>query len=146
MSITTEIPLSLVELRAAVEQFYAEHFHLLDAGAAEQWALTFTEDGVFQPPGGKPPVRGRAALASGVAAGYRKLLDAGETHRHWHGMLAVDPRDDATVRVRCYALILATPVGGPTRSHLSCVCDDVLVREGGRLLVRERRVSRDDMP
>jgi hypothetical protein len=146
MSLTAEKPrLALAELRAEVEQFYARHFHLLDSGQAAEWALTFTEDGAFHPPGDRAPVRGRAALADGVGAGYQRLLDAGEVHRHWHGMIAVDARDDGTVHVRCYALILATPRGGPTRSHLSCVCDDIFVREGGALLVRERRVSRDDL-
>ncbi|WP_432840370.1 nuclear transport factor 2 family protein [Dactylosporangium sp. CA-092794] len=144
MTIAPQHRLTLAELRAEIEQFYAEHFHLLDSGAAAEWARTFTEDGVFVPPGGKAPVRGREALATGVAAGYQRLLAAGEVHRHWHGMVAVHPRADGTVQVRCYALILATPRGGPTRTHLSCFAEDVFVREEGRLLLRERRVSRDD--
>ncbi|MCK2221092.1 nuclear transport factor 2 family protein [Actinomadura sp. ATCC 31491] len=142
---TTTGIITPAELRAEVEQFYAAHFHLLDEGRAEEWALTFTDDGVFHPPGGREPVRGRAALAGGVGAGYRRLLEADEVHRHWHGMIEITPRAaDGAVLVRCYALILATPSGGPTRTHLSCVCEDVLVRVEGRLLVRERRVHRDD--
>ena len=30
-----------------IQQFYARHFQLLDSGAAEEWALTFTQDGSF---------------------------------------------------------------------------------------------------
>ncbi|GIG63089.1 hypothetical protein Lfu02_74610 [Longispora fulva] len=137
---------ALAELRAEVEQFYATHFHLLDSGAAEEWALTFTEDGAFHPPSGADPVRGRAALTAGVGAGYQRLLEAGEVHRHWHGMVAVEAAGDGTVRAKCYALILATPVGGTARVHLTCVCEDVLVRDGEKLLVAERRVTRDDLP
>lgn len=144
MSATTSDTAVLTQLRAEVEQFYAEHFHLLDSGAAQEWANTFTADGAFVPPDGRPTVHGRQALATSVAAGYQRLLAAGETHRHWHGMVAIRPQDDGTLHVHCYALILATPRGGPTRTHLSCLAQDIFVREQGRLLLRERRVSRDD--
>ena len=126
-----------------VMQFYAEHMHRLDSGAADEWAAMFVEDGTFEMPVLPEPVRGRVELSVMVRRGAERLAAAGEVHRHWHGMVAVHPEGD-TVMVRCYAMIYATPRGGETRLHRSCVCEDVLVRENGELKVRHRRVTRDD--
>ena len=133
-------------LYAEVQQFYAEHFQLLDEGAADKWAEMFTEDGTFAPPTLPEPVRGRADLAAAVRRSAGELATASEVHRHWHGMVAVHPQDDGSLRVRCYALVIATLRRGETRIHRACVCEDVLVREEGRLRVRTRRVTRDDLP
>lgn len=126
-----------------VMQFYAEQMQRLDSGAADEWAATFTEDGTFDMPVLPEPVRGRAQLSAMVRRSAEQLAAAGEVRRHWHGMVAVRPEGD-TVAVRCYAMIYATPLGGETRLHRSCVCEDVLVRENGKLEVRDRRVTRDD--
>ncbi|MET9295644.1 nuclear transport factor 2 family protein [Streptomyces sp. NPDC003077] len=140
MSLTTLTP---ERLRAGIEQFYARHLHLLDDGDAEAWAETFTEDGVFALPGRPEPTRGRAALAEGARRAHAERRGSGETHRHWHGMTDISPRDDGTVHVRCYALVVATPRGGDPRLHRSCVCEDVLVPVGSGWQVRSRRVTRD---
>jgi 3-phenylpropionate/cinnamic acid dioxygenase small subunit len=133
------------ELYAQVQQFYARHFQLLDAGRAEEWAQTFTTDGWFWPKLLPEPVRGRAALAAGVRRTHEKLAAEDVQHRHWHGMLDVQPRPDGSLDVRCYALIFATPRGDAPRLHLTCVCEDVLVREDGEWRVAQRRVTRDDL-
>lgn len=132
-------------LHAEVQQFYAGQFQLLDSGAAEEWADTFTEDGSFAPPTLPRPVRGKAALAAAVREAHAALAEAGEQHRHWLGMTRIDVKDADTLGVRGYALVFATPAGGESRVHRVCVCDDVLVRQDGEWLVRERRVSRDDL-
>ncbi len=139
-------PAGLAELYAQVQQFYARHFHLLDSGDARAWAETFTEDGWFWPQVLPEPVVGRAALTAGVLRTREKLAAANEQHRHWHGMVHVEPVDERTVRVRCYAQIFAIPAGGPARLHLHCVCEDVLVRDGDQWRVSQRKVSRDDLP
>ncbi|ASW54615.1 nuclear transport factor 2 family protein [Plantactinospora sp. KBS50] len=136
----------LAELYAQVQQFYARHFQLLDSGDAAAWAETFTADGWFWPQVLPEPVRGRAALTAGVLRTREKLAAANEQHRHWHGMVHVEPIDEETVSVRCYAQIFAIPAGGPARLHLHCVCEDVLVREDGQWRVRQRKVTRDDLP
>ena len=110
------------DLYTEVQQFYARHFHLLDAGRAAEWAETFTVDGWFWPRTLPEPVRGRAALTAGVRRTHERLAEAGEQHRHWHGMVDVRPRDDGDLDVRCYALIYVIPRGEAPRLHLSCVC------------------------
>lgn len=98
-----------VQLFAEVQQFYARHMQYLDDGAAEEWAATFTEDGSFLPPSLPEPVRGRTALAAGARKAAAGLAEAGEVHRHLLSMVAVDPQDDGTLKVRSYAQIVATP-------------------------------------
>ncbi|MCX5199462.1 nuclear transport factor 2 family protein [Streptomyces sp. NBC_00249] len=131
---------------AQVQQFYAEHMQLLDAGSVDAWALTFTEDAVFDVPTLPAPMRGREALRESLRRTTEELAAAGVQRRHWHGMVAVFPQGDGTLRVRCYALVFSTPQGQQPALHRVCVCEDVLVREEGRLLVRTRKVTRDDLP
>jgi 3-phenylpropionate/cinnamic acid dioxygenase small subunit len=137
--------ISASQLQAEVQQFYAKHFQLLDSGDEQAWVQTFTADGWFWPAVLPEPVRGRAALAAGVAATHKKLAEAGERHRHWHGMVYVEPAGDDAVKVRCYAQIFAIPIGGQARLAMHCVCEDLLVRDEGEWKVAERRVSRDDL-
>jgi hypothetical protein len=145
MTIQVEAP-PFAQLYVEVQQFYARHFHLLDAGKAEEWAETFTEDGWFWPQTIPQPARGRAILTEGVRGQHERLNAIGEQHRHWHGMIDVEPRPDGALSVRCYALVYATPEGGPTRIHAACVCEDLLVRgDDGALRVAGRRVTRDDI-
>ncbi|MFE2672111.1 hypothetical protein [Streptomyces mirabilis] len=47
--------------------------------------------------------------------------------------------------VHSYTTVYASPRGGESRVHRVCTCTDVLVRQGGRLLVRTREVARDDL-
>lgn len=130
-----------------IQQFYAEQMHLLDSGDAAGWAAMFTEDVTFEPPPPRPAVHGRTNLAEGAARAAAERADKGEVHRHWHGMVALRPGDDAgSVRVTCYALIVVTPSGGEPRLRRACVCEDLVVRTEHGWLVQHRRVTADDAP
>ncbi|MGW1056174.1 nuclear transport factor 2 family protein [Streptomyces sp. NPDC001118] len=133
-------------VHAEVQQFYAEHMQLLDSGAASEWAATFTEDGSFAPPSAPEPIVGRRALEAGVRAARAELDERGEAVRHLFSMIAVRPLPDATLKVRSYVQVVSTPQDGEPKLTLMCVCTDVLVREQGKLLVKERQVTRDDRP
>ncbi|RDI58999.1 nuclear transport factor 2 family protein [Nocardia pseudobrasiliensis] len=146
MTLQIEQETSFAELYAAVAQFYARHMYQLDSGAAEDWVAGFTEDGVFAPPSAPEPIRGREQLLAGVRAARAKLAEAQEQHRHTMLNLDIRPQDDGTIAVRAYTQIIATPRGGEPRLHLMCVSHDVLVREAGELLIKHRRVTRDDRP
>ncbi|MEV0219863.1 nuclear transport factor 2 family protein [Streptomyces sp. NPDC050704] len=134
------------EVYAEVQQFYAEHMQLLDGGVVDAWAETFTEDATFAVPTLPEPTRGREQLRETLRRTTQELAAAQEQRRHWHGMVAVFPNDDGSLRVRCYALVFATRREQQPVLHRVCVCEDVLVREGGRLLVKTRKVTRDDLP
>ncbi|MER7847463.1 nuclear transport factor 2 family protein [Kitasatospora sp. NPDC096077] len=133
-------------LHAEVQQFYAHQMQLLDLAEAERWAATFTEDATFAVPTLPEPVRGRASLIVATTRSHAELAAAGQRHRHFMGMLDVRPRPDGAVAVRSYAIVYASEIGGESRVHRVCVCEDVLVRgEGGKLQVSARTVTRDDL-
>jgi uncharacterized protein (TIGR02246 family) len=133
------------QLHAELQDFYARQTHALDAGQAEVWAATFTEDGVFVANAHPTPTRGRAAITEAVRATAAELAAEGVVHRHWFGMLAIDPGADGVVRTTFYALVIRTPKGGAPVIHRSTIAQDELVRPHGEWLVRRRSVARDDL-
>jgi hypothetical protein len=135
-----------IETYWEIQQFYAEHMQLLDGGDTAGWAATFTEDGTFEPPPPRPAIKGRLQLAAGSAQAAAERVAKGETHRHWHGMVAIRPGSGKdSVQVTCYALIIAIPEGGAPRLHQACVCHDELVRTDEGWRVSYRRVTRDGL-
>ncbi|MFJ9008914.1 nuclear transport factor 2 family protein [Streptomyces canus] len=129
-----------------VLHFYARQMRSLDEGNVAEWAETFTEDGVFGANAHPRPQVGRAAIRQGAAEATRRLAEQGVQRRHWLGMLEVSRNADGSVTALSYAQVLATSQGGKAELELSCSCEDLLVREGDRLLVRRRQVYRDDLP
>ncbi|MFC4908385.1 SgcJ/EcaC family oxidoreductase [Actinomadura gamaensis] len=125
-----------MSLYARVQDFYARQMRLLDEGKAEEFAETFTEDGVFAQTTSDPR-HGRDA----IAIAFRKAIDRrdGPRRRHWLGMLSVDEEADGTIRTRYYALVIEG-----RRLHLSTSAEDELIDREGALLVRSRTVSHDD--
>ena len=128
-----------------IQQFYALQMQMLNAGSVDAWADSFTEDGVFTANAHPEPTRGRAAIRAAAQRTADDLVAGQLIRRHWLGMLAMTPQDDGTVFVRSYAQVLETARGETTKLLMSTVCEDVLVREGSWWLVRDRRVSRDDI-
>ncbi|MFI8931152.1 nuclear transport factor 2 family protein [Streptomyces sp. NPDC053474] len=129
-----------------VLEFYARQMRSLDEGRVTEWAATFTEDGVFSAQAHPRPQEGREAIRQGAAEAVRRLAERGVRRRHWLGMLDVTRHGDGSLTARSYAQVIDTPIGGQAAVELSCTCEDLLVREGDRLLVRHRRVDRDDLP
>jgi SnoaL-like domain len=145
VSVQTEHP-TFEKTYAEVQQFYARHIHLLDAGMVTEAALTFTEDAsMLSPPKIAEPIRGRADLVAGLRKAANTLAEAGEVYRRCYTMISVEPQPGGELHVRSYVQVIATRVGGEARLHAMCVCEDVLVREDGQLKVRERCVTRDDV-
>lgn len=144
------LPESLVKdnigLYTEVQHFYARQMRCLDEGAVEEWADTFTADGVFKANAHPEPQEGRAAILAGATQAARRLAEQQTQRRHWLGMQQVDENPDGTITVRSYALVFATALGGKAALELSCDCEDLLVRDGGRLQIKRRLVSRDDLP
>ncbi|MFF4083771.1 nuclear transport factor 2 family protein [Streptomyces sp. NPDC087218] len=132
-------------LYVEVQQFYARQVRLLDDLRAEEFAATFTADGVFAPSPGIPPARGREAIAAELRAAHvRRFGTEPVRRRHWYNMLSVDPGPDGSLVTHYYTLVMVSrpwdpvPVISP-----SSVVEDVLVYEGGELRTRERRVTPD---
>ncbi|MEU6714060.1 nuclear transport factor 2 family protein [Nonomuraea sp. NPDC046802] len=141
-------PHSLPELYSRVQQFYAEQMHALDGGRFDAYAATFTEDGEFRHTPGRPPARTRAGIAEELTAFHRERFGGERVQRrHWFGMVRLDPRPDGEIHSHFYALIVTTRPGARVpETAPSCVVHDVLVDDGGRLLLRSRWVEHDWQP
>lgn len=133
------------ELHAEITLFYARHMRAMDEGRVRDWTGDFTDDGVFVTNARPSPQIGRAAIAAGAGAAAVKLLSDNVLRRHCLTTLDIRPQPDEVILVSSYAIIVCTPPGGPTAAEFLCTCDDELVRHDGRLLIRHRRVQRDDL-
>ncbi|MFF3292007.1 nuclear transport factor 2 family protein [Streptomyces sp. NPDC003023] len=139
--------LRLGDLYAQVQQFYAGQVRHLDGMRAQEFAGTFTADGVFDNRPGADPLVGREAIAEAVRT-YQRTAHAADPvqRRHWFNMLQVFPQEEGTLRCEYYALVVQTrpgvrePVVGP-----SCFVTDELVRVDGELRTRLRRVVPDHL-
>lgn len=144
VSITTEGSVS-VQVYAEVQQFYAHHILLMDECRPEETVLTFSEDAVMtSPPKIVEPIRGRAALLEGLRHVAATLAAEGVRYRRCHSMFSVHPMPDGRLAVRAYVQVVRTERGKGSWLHAMCVCEDVLIRVGGALLIAERTVTRDD--
>lgn len=130
------------ELYAELQQFYAGQMQLLDAGHTEQWAHTFTDDGVFDV--GGEQVRGAHHIAHAATRVAEQFAAADTARRHVVTMLTAR-RDQDAVATRCYALVLEITRGGEVVVKRSTVCTDILVRGETGWLVHHRRVTRDGL-
>jgi SnoaL-like domain len=128
-----------------IQQFYAHQMQLLDEGLVEEWAASFTEDGVFAANAHPEPTRGRTAIRQAAQQTVQDLSAKGLIRRHWLGMVVLGPREDGSVFARSYAQVLETPRGGATVLRMSTVCEDLLCHDGEQWLVRNRQVWRDDL-
>ncbi|MGI5455128.1 nuclear transport factor 2 family protein [Streptomyces sp. CA-249302] len=128
-----------------VQQFYARQMQLLDDGRVAEWALTFTEDGVFAANAHPEPAAGRAAITAAAAKATEEYAAKGVQRRHWLGMVSVEPGTRNRVNARCYALVIETPRGGQAAIRVSTLCEDRLVHDGADWLVEHRQVTRDDL-
>lgn len=147
-------------LYAEVERFYAWQAQLLGEGRLDRWALTFTEDAVFEQQAqagrvwtGNAPSqrRGRAAIVAAARGAVAARREAAAVRRYLIGMLTLSPVTGAgtgihTVRTRYRAVLLQTPEGGAPEVYLSTTGRDVLVRQDGDWRVRHRINSHDNAP
>lgn len=128
-----------------IQHFYAWQMQLLDEDLVEAWAQTFTEDGVFAANAQPQPSRGRETITAAARAAREDLARRGIQTRHCLMMLVVTKEEENLANVRSYAQVIETPIGGSPRLHVSTVCDDELVHESARWMVRNRYVTRDDI-
>jgi actinorhodin biosynthesis protein ActVIA len=137
-------PWSHAALYAEVQQHQARQMHALDEGKFEEYAATFTPDGLFRHTPGREPARGREAIVRELYEFHERYADDPVQRRHLFTMLAVDELDDTSVQADFYALVLTTRTTGLTVGP-SCPVRDVLVRaDDGRLLTASRWVEHDN--
>lgn len=129
---------------AQLHQLYARQSHLIDGGAAEEWARTFTPDGEFCSPSYPAPVVGAEELTAFAERFLAAATAAGEVHRHVITNVDVEPSDGDTLAVRAYLQIVATVRGGQSRVVRFTTLTDRVVRHDGAWRIARRTVRRDD--
>lgn len=129
---------------AEIHQLYGRQSHLIDGGAARDWAETFTPSGEFCSPSYPAPVAGTDDLEAFAARFYDGARAADEVHRHVVTNLAVTHVDDETLRVQGYLQIVATARGGASRLVRFTTFDDRVEHVNGEWRIARRDVSRDD--
>ncbi|MFG2885259.1 nuclear transport factor 2 family protein [Streptomyces sp. NPDC048297] len=134
------------DLYLELQQFYALQQKILDRGDGEEWARTFTPDGVFQAADMPEPLVGREILVKAIER--QTGMHEGLILRHWVGQLTVEQLDDDTVRAQSYVMVYVIPnrtlLDGDVHFRHHTLCDDELVRSAdGSWLVRKRFVATD---
>ncbi|MEU0580171.1 nuclear transport factor 2 family protein [Streptomyces griseoincarnatus] len=134
-------------LHAQVQQFYAHQTALLDELCMQEFAATFTEDGVLVPAPPARPARGRAAIAAALGAAHERRFGTEPVRRrHWLGSLRVTELPDGLLSAGYCTLVTVTRPWHPVPSlGSSTAVQDVLVLDDGELRVRERRITPDHL-
>jgi len=133
------------DLYLEILQFLQLQLKILDRGDGEQYARTFTPDGVFQAADMPEPLVGREILVKSIER--QTALHEGLVLRHWVGQLTVEQIDADTVRAQSYVMVYVIPnstlLDGDVHFRHHTLCDDELVRSDGTWLVRKRFVATD---
>jgi hypothetical protein len=121
-----------LEDRFAIYDLLAQYNRTIDLGLAEEWANTFTEDGVFNSFSG--PKVGRDELTAFLAEAEQRRL-SGERARtqHWVGNIVVEGGPDE-VKLWCQHLnVTVDPAGDGDAGRIAVVAyyEDVLRKENG---------------
>ena len=124
MALTSEDKVEITELAARYNR-------AIDSGDAEGWAMTFTEDGVFESSQGK--AQGREALVRYVEDGAKQR--ATSQRRHWNNNFVIEGDGDSAT-LTCYLLLMSGNEVAGRGSY-----DDVLRRVDGAWRFAHRTVT-----
>lgn len=148
---------SVRELRLEVEEFHTEYCNVLDRGALDHWVDFFAEDALYRITArenadaglrvGLVYAEGRGMIRDRAFAILHTQMFAPRYMQHFTSnvrVVAVEGAGEgATVKAQSNYLLLQTLVDGPTTLHQSGRYYDTFVRQGGRLLIRERQCVYD---
>jgi 3-phenylpropionate/cinnamic acid dioxygenase small subunit len=147
-------PAAARELRFAVEEFNAEYCAVLDSGEIEQWPEFFTDDAIYRITArenadagmlvGLVYAEGKGMLQDRAVSIARTQMFAPRYNLHLTGNVRVlAQKDDGEFSAQSTFMLLQTLVDGPTTLHLAGRYFDRFVRQGKRLLLRERQAVYD---
>lgn len=133
----------------AILNFYAHQMHVLDSLKIEEYADTFTEDGVVDHAHRGERAEGRDAMLEGMRAAlprYRAVVV-----RHWFDHFLIEPMvevesDTEGWRVSYYSLVTRTDGDGKVDFEPTFTVEDELVRTDSGAIRTRRRVIHQDKP
>jgi 3-phenylpropionate/cinnamic acid dioxygenase small subunit len=146
---------SVRELRFEIEEFHVEYCNTLDRGALEDWPAFFTEDAVYRVtarenadaglPVGLVYADSKAMIRDRAFAIKHTQMFAPRYMQHFVTNVRVISAALGAIKAQSNYLLLQTLVDGPTTIHQSGRYFDTFVRDGGRLLLKERQCVYDTL-
>jgi anthranilate 1,2-dioxygenase small subunit len=159
---------SVRELRLEIEEFHTEYCAMLDRGDLDRWVEFFAEDSLYRITArenadaglrvGLVYAEGRGMIRDRAFAIMHTQMFAPRYMQHFTSNVRVISVEEGTggsrppvpssgegslIKAQTNYLLLQTLVDGPTTIHQSGRYYDTFVREGGRLLIRERQCIYD---
>jgi actinorhodin biosynthesis protein ActVIA len=130
-------------LYSQIQHFYARQMQALDGRRFEDYAGTFTPDGVFQHSPDHEPAMGREEIVRVLIDFHRKFDNDPVQRRHWFNHIVLDSRDDGLIDSTVYVLVVTIRPGGKPEIAPSCLVHDVIVPDGTEFQLSSRRVAHD---
>lgn len=127
----------------AVLTYYARQMHLLDAFKLEDYADTFTKDGVIDHAHRGQRVAGRTAMLEYMRAALPRYQ--GVVVRHWFDHLLIEPTADGW-QVSYYSLVTRTDEAGTVTFEPTFTVQDELIRDDSGDIRTRLRVIHQDKP
>ena len=164
-------PKGVRELRLEIEEFHTEYCNVLDRAALDEWVEFFAEDALYRVTArenadaglrvGLVYAEGRGMIRDRAFAIQHTQMFAPRYMQHFTSNVRVisvqEPEggtggsmppvpsagEGALIKAQANYLLLQTLVDGPTTIHQAGRYYDTFVRQGGRLLIRERQCIYD---
>jgi anthranilate 1,2-dioxygenase small subunit len=147
------------ELRLEIEEFHTEYCNVLDGGKLDRWVEFFAEDALYRITArenadaglrvGLVYAEGRGMIRDRAFAILHTQMFAPRYMQHFTSnvrIVAVEgpgSNEGSLIKAQSNYLLLQTLVDGPTTIHQSGRYYDTFVRQGGRLLIKERQCVYD---
>lgn len=142
------------DLRLELEAFNAEYCAALDNNDVEKWPDFFCEDALYRVtarenaernlPVGLVYAEGRDMMMDrATAIAHTQMFAPRYTQHMVSNLRIVNVLADGRIEAEANFLLLQTLVEGPSTLHLAGRYYDTFVREGDRLLLKERQVVYD---
>jgi anthranilate 1,2-dioxygenase small subunit len=146
-------PKATRELRLEIEEFHAAYCWTLDCGALAEWPEYFTDDAVYRItarenadaglPVGLVYADSKAMIRDRAFAIQHTQMFAPRYMQHFVTNVRVIAAQGEAIKAQANYLLLQTLVDGPSTVHQSGRYYDTFVRQGGRLLLKERQCVYD---
>ena len=146
---------SVREMRLEIEEFHFDYCNTLDRGALEDWPAYFTEDALYRItarenadaglPVGLVYADSRAMIRDRAFAIKHTQMFAPRYMQHFVSNVRVISASATSIRAQSNYLLLQTLVDGPTTVHQAGRYYDSFVRDGARLLLKERQCVYDTL-
>lgn len=152
-------PKAVRELRFEIEEFHTEYCNVLDRIALDEWVGLFAEDALYRVTArenadaglrvGLVYAEGRGMIRDRAFAILHTQMFAPRYMQHLTSNVRVVAVEGAgegqLIKAQANYLLLQTLVDGPTTLHQSGRYYDTFVRQGDRLLIKERQCVYDTL-